>query len=42
MTLLMFWGLNIWKLFLLGVPGQLAIWLWFRMYRKNPKEENNG
>ena len=42
MTLLMFWGFNIWKLFLLGIPGQLAIWLWFRMYRKSPKEENNG
>ena len=42
MTLLVFWGFNIWKLFLLGIPGQLAIWLWFRMYRKNPKEENNG
>lgn len=42
MTLLLFWGLNIWKLFLLGIPGQLAIWLWFRMYRKSPKEEQNG
>lgn len=42
MSLLMFWGLNIWKLFLLGIPGQLAIFLWFRMYRKSPKEENNG
>ena len=42
MTLLLFWGFNVWRLFLLGFPGQLAIWLWFRMYRKNPKEENNG
>jgi len=42
MSLLVFWGLNIWKLFLLGIPGQLAIFLWFRMYRKNPKEEQNG
>ena len=42
MTLMVFWGLNIWKLFLLGIPGQLAIWLWFRMYRKSPKEEKNG
>ena len=43
MTLLVFFGLNIWKLFLLGIPGQAAIILWFRMYRipKN-KEENNG
>jgi len=42
MTLLVFWGLNFWKLFLLGIPGQLAILLWFRMYRKTPKEENDG
>ena len=43
MTLLVFFGLNIWKLFLLGIPGQAAVILWFRMYRapKN-KEENNG
>ena len=42
-TLLVFFGLNIWKLFLLGIPGQAAIILWFRMYRipKN-KEENDG
>lgn len=42
MTLQVFWDLNIWKLFLLGIPGQLAIFLWFRMYRKSPKEEQNG
>jgi transcriptional regulator with XRE-family HTH domain len=42
MTLLVFWQLNIWKLFLLGIPGQIAILLWFRLYRKAPKEENNG
>ena len=42
MTLLVFWSLNIWKLFLLGIPGQIAILLWFRLYRKAPKEENNG
>ena len=42
MTLLLFWNLNIWKLFLLGIPGQTAIWLWFRLYRKSPKEENDG
>lgn len=34
MTLLMFFRLNIWKLFLLGIPGQLAIVLWFRLFRK--------
>lgn len=43
MSLLVFAGLNIWKLFLLGIPGQAAILLWFRMYRKLPtKEEQNG
>ena len=42
MTLLIFFGLNMWKLFLLGIPGQAAILLWFRLYRKVPKEEKNG
>ena len=42
MTLLVFWNLNIWKLFLLGIPGQIAIMLWIRLYRKVPKEEKNG
>ena len=41
-TLLMFASWNMWKLFLLGIPGQMAIFLWFRMYRKVPKEEQNG
>lgn len=42
MSLLIFLKLNIWKLFLLGIPGQLAIFLWFRLFRKQPKEEKNG
>ena len=42
MSLAVFAGLHIWKLFLLGVPGQLAIFLWFRMFRKPAKEEQNG
>ena len=41
-SLFLFGGFNIWKLFLLGVPGQLAIFLWFRMFRKPRKEEQNG
>ena len=41
MTFLLFSGSNVWKLFLLGIPGQMAIYLWFRMYRK-PAEEKNG
>ena len=42
MSLLIFVGVNNWKLFLLGIPGQAAILLWFRLYRKQPKEENDG
>ena len=40
-SLKLFVHLDIWKLFLLGIPGQLAVLLWFRLYRR-PKEENNG
>ncbi|MBQ8358998.1 MAG: helix-turn-helix transcriptional regulator [Oscillospiraceae bacterium] len=42
MSLLLFLNANIWKLFLLGVPGQLAVFLWFRLFRKQPKEEQDG
>lgn len=42
LTLLILANLNIWKLFLLGAPGQIAILLWFRLYHKAPKEELNG
>ena len=41
-SLLLFGHINLWKLFLLGVPGQLAIFLWFRMFRKVPVEEQDG
>lgn len=30
------------KLFLLGIPGQIAIFLWFRMFRNEKKENSNG
>lgn len=30
-----------WLIFLLGVPGQIAILLWFKLFR-TPKEEKNG
>ncbi len=36
---------NFWKLFLLGIPGQLAIFLWFRLFRpakKQAKEIEHG
>ena len=42
LSLLVFMNVNIWKLFLLGLPGQLAIILWFRMFYKVRKEEQNG
>lgn len=38
-SLLVFFNLNIWKMYLLGIPGQIAIFLWFRMFRKDKKEE---
>ncbi len=34
MSILLFAGKNMWLLFLLGIPGQAAIFLWFRMFRK--------
>ena len=41
MSLMMFGDLNIWKLFLLGIPGQLAVYFAFRI--KIPrKEEHHG
>lgn len=40
MTLLLFFSLNIWKIFLLGIPGQIAILLAFRI--KNPRKENKN
>ena len=43
LTLLVFFGWNIWKVFLLGLPGQAAIYLWFRMYRiPRDKEDSHG
>lgn len=38
----MFADIHVWKIFLLGVPGQAAIFLWFRMFRKSVPEEKNG
>ena len=39
-SLLVFTRINVWKLFLLGIPGQIAIFLWFRMFRKPAEKEN--
>ena len=34
---------NVWRIFLLGIPGQVAIWLWFRMFRPvKTAEVKNG
>ena len=41
-SLKLFVHVDIWKLFLLGIPGQLAVFLWFRMYAKSIKEEKHG
>ncbi len=38
-TLLVLGGINFWKMFLLGIPGQLAILLWFRMFVPAKKQE---
>ena len=32
------WNYSFWKIFLLGIPGQLAIFLWFRMFRPVKEE----
>ena len=39
MTLLVLAGINFWKMFLLGVPGEIAILLWFRMFIPVRKQE---
>ena len=41
-TLLIFYNFNAWRIFLLGVPGQIAILLWFRLYHKQSREETDG
>lgn len=40
-TLLVFTPVNLWQIFLLGILGQAAVTLWFRMFRI-PKEKTNG
>lgn len=41
-SLLIFLNVNVWRLFLLGIPGQIAVLLWFRMFRPLKKEEHYG
>lgn len=33
---------NFWKLYLLGIPGQVAIFLWFRMFRPAKDKEEHA
>ena len=42
LSLLVFADINVWKIFLLGIPGQIAVFLWFRLFRSVPKEEKHG
>lgn len=42
-TFYLIWHVHIWRLFLLGIPGQIAILLWFRLFSpaketKHPEE----
>ena len=41
LTFLVFLRFNMWKLFLLGIPGEIAIFLWFRLFRPE-KEDSHG
>ena len=41
-TVLVFCDLNLWRTYLLGVPGQVAIFLWFRMFRPMKGEEKEN
>ena len=41
-TLFVLGNVNIWRMFLLGIPGQAAILLWFRMFRHSPDKENDN
>ena len=41
-SLLTLMKFNFWKIYLLGVLGQVAIWLWFKMFQPVNVEEKNG
>ena len=38
-SLLVFLQFNFWKIYLLGLPGQMAVFLWFRMYHPTKEKE---
>ena len=37
-TFLVFLNFNMWKIFLLGIPGEIAVFLWFRLFRTEEPE----
>ena len=43
-TLLVMCQYNFWKIYLLGIPGQVAIFLWFRMFHtsRSPEQEEQS
>lgn len=42
MTLFVFMNIHLLRVFLLGIPGQVAILLWSRLFRSTPREDHNG
>ena len=41
-SLLVFLKFNMWKLFLLGIPGEVATSLWFRLFRPSREDARHG
>ena len=41
-TLLVFLRFNMWRMFLLGIPGEIAIFLWFRLFRPEKELPHEG
>ena len=41
-TLLVFLRFNMWRMFLLGIPGEIAIFLWFRLFRPEKEEAHEA
>ena len=39
-SILAFLDFNAWKIFLLGIPGQIAIFLWFRMFKQIKEDDH--
>ena len=41
-TFRVFFHVNVWRVYLLGIPGQIAILLWFRMFHGRGKENETN